>query len=167
MDQLFKIVAWRRGPHWNLAEGERNELGVALARVAKTLPAIPEEKLGKYSVYVGAAMVVVGIVQPRLEADERIKERRPIGAPAPTVERVSPADAERLVAEAAARGEQVRFMTPEEYEAYIRTGGADEWPTVAATDPTLLDRVIEQTAGIDQGTLATEARNSGRIGGEE
>lgn len=143
---------------------------MALMRVAKQLPQIPEEKLGKWGAFVGAGMVVVAIVQPRVEQDARMQQLPSGASPrvgAQTFERINPdvplpPDLERAVREGRA---EVRTMTAEEYARFAQSsaGALDGYPTVAATDETLLDRVIAETEGVDQATLADQARADGRL----
>lgn len=169
-DTAFKVVALRRGDHWRLSEAERNELGVNMMRCVKTLPMIPEDKLGRYAPWFGLAMCSYAIVVPRAETDARRQQLPTAAQP-----RVGTSAFERInadvplppdLAAAVERGDvQVRHMTPDEYAAFMReqNGDVPEYPTLAATDETLLDRVIQETIGVDQGTLANDARASGRL----
>lgn len=82
---IAKLVAGRRGKHWELTAGEAGQLGAAWAEAArpwlgKVGPAVP---------WVTAALVTAGVVAPRLIADG---EATPDNPPAPVPE-ASPAPA--------------------------------------------------------------------------
>lgn len=166
-DTGFKLAAMRRGDHWRLSENERNELGLNLMRCVKTLPMIPEDKLGKFAPWLGLGMCAYAIVVPRAERDAAMR-----ALPNGSDPRVGPAAFERVnvdmlpadVQQAVRDGRvEVRTMTPEEYAAMVRDGGEPDWPTLGATDETLLTRVIDATQGVDQGSLAEAARSAGRL----
>lgn len=168
-DTGFKLVSMRRGDHWRLSENERNELGLNLMRCVKTLPMIPEDKLGKFAPWLGLGMCAYAIVVPRAEHDASMRALPNAADP-----RVGPATFERVnvdmlppeVAQAVRDGRaEIRTMTPEEYAQWQASqhGGEPEWPTLGATDETLLTRVIDATQGVDQGSLAEAARSAGRL----
>lgn len=111
--------------------------------------------------WLGLGMLGFAIVGSRLEVDQRLALAGPN-----TAQRL-PAELPPDVAEAVRSGRaEIRTMTREEYDAWAHQteGALDGWPTLAATDETLLTRVIAETQGIDQATLAADARNSGRLG---
>lgn len=120
---------------------------------------IPEKAMAKYADLVGAGMIWFAVISARVMADQAIAERarqlsRPPGAPDP-VEPLQPSGPET-------------WLTAEDYAAYAQAtpAAAEEgYPTVAATDETLLDRVITETQGIDQGTLAEVAKANGQLEG--
>lgn len=168
IDTAFKLVALRRGDHWRLSEGERGELGMNAMRCVKTLPMIPEDKLGKYAPWFGLAMVSYAVVMPRVEADQSLRRAIPSAAQP----RVAPQVFERVNGDELRQqfgpDVEIRTMTADEYAAFLREqGGRDGGDvadvTVAATDDSLLDRTIVATQGVDQGTLAFEARAAGRL----
>jgi hypothetical protein len=78
------------------------------------------------------------------------------------------AELRTIVESAEANGVPVQYMTDAEYMEYASgTDAAKEgYPTLGATDETLLDRTIAATQGVDQGTLAEQARRDGRLPSE-
>lgn len=167
----------RRGEHWRLSQNERDEFGLAAMRAVKTLPQIPDEKLGKWGAWLGVVMITYGIVGPRVEQDaqrQQLPSRTQPRVGDDTFARMNEpmiatdeAEANRLAEQLRAGGADVRVMTPEEYAEFARsTQAAQEgWPTLGGTDETLLDRTIAATHGVDQGTLAEHARAHGRLEG--
>ena len=136
-------------------------------QAAKALPQIPSDKVGKYGAVLGFGIMTVGIVQSRVDEDQRLRSQpnpalRMPSAPAPAMISQLPPEIAQLVREGKA---EIVSMTPEQYaEEMRRRNGEDAYPTLGATHETLLDEIIGATAGVDQGTLADHARASGRIG---
>lgn len=135
-------------------------------QAAKALPQIPAEKVGKYGAVLGFGIVLVGVVQSRVEQDQQLRAQLPPALhpprPMPAGFDQLPPDVQQLVRDGKA---EIVSMTPEEYAQQMRArNGDDAYPTLGATHETLLDEVIDATQGVDQGALADVARAQGRIG---
>lgn len=78
-DILGKVIASRRGGHWQLSSEETASLGKAWT--AALVPYLP--KIGAAVPWASAIVVTFTVVAPRVEVDRQLKEAEHTGAPVP------------------------------------------------------------------------------------